>query len=178
MIRRGYSSPLIESFRGKISNVLPSFFCCFLFRVHLFNEVFFLAPMVPFFFPCLCPSRGQKENVISPACVISTTLWALASKRDRRSVSSPPPFLPPFSLPPPAVPVVLLAVPFSPLSPFSSLCRQLLFSPLLPCSSLPSSSSLSMTRSAESLAANASCRGGRLLFQHAGLRSCLKRNHR
>lgn len=81
------TTPFIESFRGKISNVLASFLRSFLFHVHLFNEVFFLAPTVPlFFFSCLCPSRGQKENVISPACVISTTLWALASKRDRRSL--------------------------------------------------------------------------------------------
>lgn len=83
------TTPFIESFRGKISNVLASFLRSFLFHVHLFNEVFFLAPTVPrFFFSCLCPSRGQKENVISPACVISTTLWALASKRDRRSLPS------------------------------------------------------------------------------------------
>lgn len=85
------TTPFIESFRGKISNVLASFLRSFLFHVHLFNEVFFLAPTVPrFFFSCLCPSRGQKENVISPACVISTTLWALASKRDRRSLPPSP----------------------------------------------------------------------------------------
>lgn len=42
--------PSIESFHGKISNVLARFFRSFLFHVHLFNEVFFLAPTVSFFF--------------------------------------------------------------------------------------------------------------------------------
>lgn len=55
-----HSWPLIESFRGKISNVLASFFCSFLFHVHLFNEVFFLAPMVPFFLLVPLSELGTK----------------------------------------------------------------------------------------------------------------------
>lgn len=81
-------SPLPHSsnrFAVKLAMYYPRFFFfslslrSSLFRVHLFNEVFFLASVVPFFLSCLCPRLGQKENVISPACVISTILWALAS---------------------------------------------------------------------------------------------------
>lgn len=82
-----------------------------------------------FFFLCLCPSWGQKENVISPACVISTTLWALALKRDHRFFSplsstftnlapSLPPFtrsffsFPSFFLHPSCLPSLSLLFPF------------------------------------------------------------------
>ena len=87
--------PSIESFHGKISNVLARFSVPF-YSMSIFSTrySFSLRRSLFFFFSlfsCLCPSRGQKENVISPACVISTTLWAPASKRDRWFFSPPSP---------------------------------------------------------------------------------------
>jgi len=45
---------------------------------------FSLPASLPFSSASLCPRCGQKENIIPPTCVILTTPWAPASKRNNR----------------------------------------------------------------------------------------------
>jgi len=45
---------------------------------------FSLSASLPFSSASLCPRCGQKENIIPPTCVILTTPWAPASKRNNR----------------------------------------------------------------------------------------------
>lgn len=60
-----------------------SFFCRPLFhRRH--TEEFFPSASLPFSSASLCPRPGQKENIIPLTCVILTTPWAPASKRNNQ----------------------------------------------------------------------------------------------
>lgn len=45
---------------------------------------FFLSASLPFSSASLCPRCGQKENIIPPTCVILTSPWAPASKRNKQ----------------------------------------------------------------------------------------------
>lgn len=122
-----HSWPLIESFRGKISNVLASFFCSFLFHVHLFNEVFFLAPMVPFFLLVPLSELGTKgECNFSSLRYFYDPLGTRVEKRPPILLSSLSHFHQPRSFSPAIHPLVFLVSfffppPFLPSLPFSPL---------------------------------------------------------
>lgn len=67
---------------AKISDIPFLFFLPLFYRRH--TKEFFLSASLPFSSASLCPRPGQKENIIPLTCVILTTPWALASKRNNQ----------------------------------------------------------------------------------------------
>lgn len=55
-----------------------------LYSILVIPEEFFLSASLPFSSASLCPRPGQKENIIPLTCVILTTPWAPASKRNNQ----------------------------------------------------------------------------------------------
>lgn len=65
----------------KLATFRPPFFFRPLFHPR-HTKGFFLSAGLPFSSASLCPRPGQKENIIPLTCVILTTPWAPASKRN------------------------------------------------------------------------------------------------